>query len=375
MAESSQEKTEEATPKRRREARKRGQVPRSRELSTAAVVAAAVMAMNSSGAELVDSMARLMRRCLQIEPTILNDPERIVRLFGEQLMNGFLSVAVVLGATLLAALVAPALIGGFNFSADAIKPDFSRIDPLKGLGRMASSHALVELGKSLLKFSLIGAIGALYIWLHRADFSALAQREVASACGQAVRMAFGLFAWLTGALVLIAAIDAPYQVWSYTKQLRMSRQEVRDEMKDSEGKPEVKARIRRLQAEMAKQRMMETVPTADVVVTNPTHYAVALKYAAGKMRAPRVVAKGADYLADAIREVAREHRIPLVAAPPLARALYRGVNLDKEIPPQLYAAVAKVLTYVYQLKYWRGGVMPEMPDIGDIEGGAPDPER
>lgn len=372
---STQDRTEKATPKRQRDARKRGQVARSRELSTAAVVALAVLVLSKSGHSMAQSGAELMRASMQFDAGLIADPKRIVLLFGERLLQGFQAAAPVLGATLVAALFAPALLGGWNFSGEALKPDFSRINPLKGLGRMFSSKGLVELGKSLLKFGLIAAIGASYVWLHRSEFGALARRDVAEASGEAVGLALSMLSWMCGALLLIAAVDAPYQLWSYLKQLRMTKQEVRDEMKESEGRPEVKAKIRRLQAEMSRRRMMEAVPQADVVVTNPTHYAVALKYTVGKMRAPKVVAKGAGEIAATIRELAKQHRVPLVSAPPLARALYRGVNIEREIPPQLYAAVAKVLTYVYQLKQWRGGTpMPQLAELGDIKGGEPDPQ-
>lgn len=373
MSDSAQEKTEKPTPKRKQDARKKGQVPRSRELNTAAVVAAGVMALSSSSQRLATMFTDLMRNSLQIEPGVLADPSRLAPVLGSRLFDALMAVAPILGATLVAAIAAPALIGGFNFSVEALKPDFSRMNPISGLGRMFSARALVELGKSLLKFGMIAAIGAFYVWGRRAEFGALSGRDIYGSIRFMADITMGMLTWMTGALVAIALIDAPYQLWTYMKQLRMSRQDIRDEMKQSEGEPEVKQRIRRLQHEMARGRMAETVPTADVVVTNPTHYAVALKYSPGKHRAPIVVAKGADELAATIREIAREHKVPLVSAPPLARALYRGVNLEREIPPQLYAAVAKVLTYVYQLKRWRGGTpMPELAELGEIENGHPD---
>ena len=203
----------------------------------------------------------------------------------------------------------------------------------------------------------------------------LAAEEVERGIADGLSVLLGAMGWMALALAAIAVLDAPYQLWSYARKLRMSRQEVRDEAKQSEGRPEVKAKVRQLQMQMSRRRMMEKIPGADVVVTNPTHYAVALKYDGKGMRAPRVVAKGAGEVAAVIRELAREHRVPLVSAPPLARALYRAVDLEKEIPGDLYAAVAQVLTYVYQLKAWRGGSRPpQAPDIGPVPGGEPDPE-
>jgi len=375
VAESSaQDRTEEATPKRKRDARKRGQVPRSRELSTAAVVGVAVLILTVSGSRVASGALSFMRSALHIDAAMLSEPRQAAVIAGHQLSQGLWVVAPILGATIAAALIAPALLGGWNFSIEAIQPDFSRVNPARGLGRVFSTQGLFELAKSVAKFTMLGAVGAAFVWQHRAELSGLGLQAADAAAGHVSRLVISCLGWMAMALAGIAAVDAPYQRWNYMKQLRMSKQEIRDEYKQSEGRPEVKARIRRIQHEMAKRRMMEKVPTADVVVTNPTHYAVALKYTSGSMRAPVVVAKGAHVLAATIRELAQHHRIPLVSAPPLARALYREVDLDAEIPVPLYAAVAQVLTYVYQLRKWSGGIRPPEPDIGDIPGGEPDPE-
>lgn len=369
-----QDRTEKPTPKRLRDARKRGQVPRSRELSTAAVVGVAVMMLSSGGARMGRAALQLMREGLQIDPVELLDPGRVVVRFASALRFSLLAVSPVLVGTVFAALLAPWLLGGWNFSASALKPDFSRINPLSGLARMVSLKALVELAKSVAKSALIGVIGALYVMRHLNEISVLGLEAPTAAAIHLLRMTLSVLLWMTAALLLIALLDAPYQRWSYMKQLRMTRQEVRDELKESEGRPEIKARVRRQMQQMAQKRMMEKVPGADVVVTNPTHYAVALQYTAGKMRAPVVVAKGAGEIAATIRQLAREHRVPLLSSPPLARALYRSVNLDREIPVALYAAVAQVLTYVYQLRSWRGGTPPAVPNIDHVPGGDPDPE-
>jgi flagellar biosynthetic protein FlhB len=375
MAASDQDRTERATPKRKRDARKRGQVPRSRELSAAGEIGAAALAMVASGPHIANGAADLMRQLLSFDATALADPWALPRLFGHACMQGMMLCVPIFGACVVAALVAPALMGGWNFSAQALRFDFSRLNPASGLGRMFSSQGAVELLKGLAKLAWIGGIGGLYLWKHHAALVGLSAEPSAAGITDGAALVFGAGTWLALAMIAVAGIDVPYQLWSYAKNLRMSRQEIRDEMKQSEGRPEVKAKVRRLQYEISKRRMMQKIPAADVVVTNPTHYAVALKYSSEDMRAPRVVAKGSGEIAAVIRELAREHRVPLVSAPPLARALYRGVNLDQEIPAGLYAAVARVLTYVYQLRAWRGGTPPPMlPQIGDVPGGEADPE-
>lgn len=372
MADSSGERTEQPTPKRLRDARRQGQVPRSRELSTAAVVGAAVLVIGN-GAHIADSATGLLRRSLQIEPGALTDPQQMPVMLGEVLLKGMLILTPLFAGTFVAALVAPVLLGGWNFSPGAMVPDFSRLNPASGIGRVFSVQGLFELVKSIAKFLLIGAVMGLFLWRHLGEIMGFGYQAGELAIAQLFGLVVGIMEWGAAALVLIAAIDAPYQRWQYLRQLKMTRQEVRDEYKQSEGRPEVKARIRRLQQEMSRQRMMEKVPTADVVVTNPTHYAVALKYESARNRAPVVVAKGAGEVAASIRELAAKNRVPLVSAPPLARALYRGVDLDQEIPVPLYAAVAKVLTYIYQLRNWQGGNRPTLADLGDIPGGEPDP--
>ncbi len=369
---SSQDKTEKATPKRQRDARKRGQVARSRELSTGLVVGATVLAIMGMGHGFAGKGLSFMRQSLTLEVGLLDDPHAQVVLLFRRLLDALLMIAPIAGVAAIAAIAAPTLLGGFNFSSEAFQPKFSRINPLAGLGRMFSSTALVELGKSLLKFGALGAVGGLSIWSHRDELMLLSSLDVASGIKAALSLSLSTLVWMTGALIVVAFVDAPYQWWKNMKELRMTKQEVREEMKESDGRPEVKSRIRQLQHQMARQRMMDKIPGADVVITNPTHYAVAIRYSAGKMRAPIVVAKGAGVIAAAIRELATQHKVPLVSAPPLARALYRSVELDREIPGQLYQSVAQVLTYIYQL---RAGGIVRAPDLSaPVPGGEPDPE-
>jgi flagellar biosynthesis protein FlhB len=375
MADSSQDKTERATPRRKREARKRGQVPRSRELTTAAVVCAGAVGAMGAGHRIASGGAGLMQELLSFDPASLSQPGMMPVLFGRACMQALMLCLPLLLACFCAALVAPILLGGWNFSVQALRPDFSRLNPANGLGRIFSSQGGMELLKGLVKVGWIGGVGAIYLWGHREVLAGLSREPGAAGIVAGAGLVLGAGVWLSMALAAVAAIDVPYQLWSYGRRMRMTKQEVRDEHKQSEGRPEVKARVRRAQMEMSKRRMMQKVPDADVVVTNPTHYAVALKYSGGSMRAPRVVAKGAGEIAAVIRDLAREHRVPLVSAPPLARALYRGVELDQEIPAALYAAVARVLTYVFQLRAWRGGTPPPAePVIGDVPGGEPDTE-
>lgn len=372
MSDSAEEKTLPATEKRKRDAREKGQVPRSRELSTAVVMGAGAFLLVAWGGALGERAYQFMRDALSFDATRLTDPTRMPSIIGGGIRDGLLTVAPIFAATFVAALIAPMLIGGWNLSSKALQPDFSRLNPVAGFGRMFSSNSLVELGKSIAKFVIVGFVAWLSWWGDRGELLGLGVEPSTQAIGHGLSMVGSTFVWMCAALGLIAFIDVPWQLWSYAKQLKMSRQEIKQEYKQSEGSPEVKGRIRRLQAELAQRRMMEKVPTADVIVTNPTHYAVALKYTAAKNRAPIVVAKGVDAVAAAIRDKAGEHRIPLVEAPPLARALYRGCDLDDEIPGPLYAAVAQVLTYVYQLKAWKGGERPKLPTVGDVPGGEPD---
>ncbi len=375
----SQDKTERATPKRIRDARKRGEVARSRELASLIVVGGGVITLMLLSAPLATGGARWMQRALSPDPQMLSRPADMTHHFASLIFGGFALALPLLIVGFLAGIVAPLLLGGWNFSNEALKPDFKRINPLSGIGRMFSMQSLVELAKTLLKALALGAIAAIYIATRLDEIMALGRQAAGPAMAGGLKIVLGCLGWTLAGLLLIALIDAPYQLWSYAKKLRMTRQEVRQEHKEAEGAPEVKGRQRQLQAQISQRRMMEAVPTADVIVVNPTHYAVALKYDAGKMRAPKVVAKGADLIALSIRELARQHRIPIVEAPPLARALYRGAQIDDEIPANLYSAVAQVLTYIYQLRSWRqktgaAGERPALPRIGDVPGGEPDPQ-
>jgi len=361
---SDQERTEEPTAKRLSEAREKGQIPRSRELNTLAMLLTGSVAMFMFGDHLMDSLWRLMESDFRLSRKDLFETSAI----GEHLRHDFWVTGKLLAPflllTVVVALAAPTALGGWNFSSSAFSPKLDKLNPFKGLARMFSVQALSELIKAMLKFTLIAGVTALLFRHYFDDFLALNRQSLAPAMAQATHLLMWCLLLLCASLGVIAAIDAPFQWWSWKRQLRMTKQEVRDEMRDIEGKPEVKSRIRSLQMEMARRRMMEEVPKADVVVTNPTHFAVALKYDQSRMGAPRVVAKGSDLIAAQIRNLAKGASVPLLEAPRLARAIYFSTDLGREIPAGLYLAVAQVLAYVYQLKTSRmfGGDIPQAPD-------------
>ncbi|CAG1772267.1 partial Flagellar biosynthetic protein FlhB, partial [uncultured bacterium] len=277
----------------------------------------------------------------------------------------------ILLVALIAAFVAPMALGGWLLSTQALEPDFGRTNPMKGIARIFSTHGLAELGKAIAKSLVIGLVGYWVITHYWDESLGLVTESLLSGTTHMVQLIGWAFLTVTASMALIVAIDVPFQLWEYHRKLRMTKEEVRQEMKESEGDPQLKGRIRSMQREMARRRMMGEVPKADVIVTNPTHYAVALRYDEKSMRAPRVIAKGTYLLAERIRELGVENNIPVLRTPPLARALYKHAELDQEIPTALFAAVAEVLAYVYQLRSYNkaGGVMPELPqDIPVPEG-------
>ena len=365
MAESGAERTEQATPKRLDEARKKGQVPRSTELSIAAVCVAAAAAIYTLGGSAAGKLAELMRGSLT-----LSAQEAVGEgVIWPALMNAGLHalwiILPILGATFIAALAAPLAIGGWNISGQALIPQFSRLNPAAGLGRMFSARGTVELGKGIAKVLIVSAIGWVLLKGMTPQMMGLSSEPLEGAISHSAALAGYALLVLTFGLVAIAAFDVPFQLWQHSRDLKMTREEIKEEYKESEGSPETRGRIREAQRALARGRMMQEVPKADVVITNPTHFAVALRYDEKRNRAPVVVAKGTDLLAARIREIAAENGVPLVAAPPLARALYRSVELGHEVPAALYVTVAQVLTYVYQLKaaVARGAAPPPPPVI------------
>ena len=367
--ENGQEKTELPSEKRMRDAREKGDVPRSRELATVAVFGAGVASLLAMGGGVTARAKDWMRGAMSPDLGLLDNPQHLFGHFGELLLGLLLILAPLIIATLAACFVAPAVMGGFNFATKGLVPDLKKLNPLAGLKRIYGPEGLAELLKSLLRVLLVGGAATLFLWPAMPRLRAMLHEPLERAAAGGLTFALWMLMATAAALLLLALADAPYQKWNWRRKLMMTRQEMREEMKESEGRPEVKGRIRQLQHEMSQRRMMEDIPTADVIVVNPTHYAVALKYEGGAMRAPRVVAKGIDEMALRIREVGKQHRVALVEAPPLARVLYREAEIGQEIPVKLYAAVAQVLSYVYQLRDWRAGTpQPQLADLGVVEG-------
>jgi flagellar biosynthetic protein FlhB len=363
--ENGQEKTEQPSGKRIEQAREQGQVPRSIELSAAAVMLLAGGGLHFMGSHLGTQLHDLMRAGLSLSHEDTTDESRAVNIFAGELMHAMLVCAPLLGLTLAAAFLAPIAIGGWNMSFQVLAPNFDKLNPLNGFKRMFSSRSFTELAKAFAKFIFIALVSVWLLKGHTAELMGLSSEPIESALSHAAAIIGNAFLVLAGTMGLIAAIDVPLQLWQHNKGLMMSRQELKEEHKESDGSPEMKGRIRRAQQELARRRMMAEVPKANVIVTNPTHFAVALRYDEKHMRAPIVVAKGADEIAARIREVATQNNVPIFEAPPLARALHRHVDLNGEIPSNLYVAVAQVLTYIYQVKAARnyGAVWPQRPSI------------
>lgn len=361
------ERTELPSEKRLREAREQGNIPRSRELATAAVFGAGVLAITGFTPTLARGALGWMKIALSPDPELYKHPDQLFGHVGSLLIQLLWVVLPIVVICVLAGFIGPVLMGGLRFSNKALMPDFKRLDPMAGLKRLYGAESIAELLKSLLRVICVGGAAVLCLKLGVSQLRELLTMPLEQGVRTGLGFAGTLLFACAGALMLLAAIDAPYQKWNWLRKLKMTRQELREEMKESEGRPEVKGRIRQMQHQLSQRRMIEDVPTADVVLVNPTHYAVALKYDADRMGAPRVVAKGVDEVALRIREVAEAHRVAIVSAPPLARALYRESQLGREIPVRLYTAVAQILSYVYQLRAWRNGMLPDHPDMPSID--------
>jgi flagellar biosynthetic protein FlhB len=363
MAEDSDlEKTEPASPRRLEQAREEGQVPQSRELSAFFVLMAGAGTLWVAGSWLAQRIGGAVSRGLTFDRTAAFDTAALPTAFVALAWDALTAIAPLLLILVVAALAGPFMLGGLNFSSKALALDWTRLDLLKGFGRMFSMQSVGELVKGILKALLVGGV-VVWVVLHEKDhlFALMGQPLEAGLQSMGRTILFSTLV-IVGSMFLIVAADVPFQLWQYYSKLRMTKEEVRKEMKELEGDPQLKARIRSQQREIARRRMMAAVPKAQVVVTNPTHFAVALAYDE-KMPAPRVVAKGRGIIAQRIRDIAQEHGVPLLEAPPLARALYAHTELDDVIPAALYRAVAEVMAYVYQLNAYlaRGGKAPAMP--------------
>jgi flagellar biosynthetic protein FlhB len=371
MAESEMggERTEEPSQRRLQEARERGQIPRSRELTNFATMIGGSVALVAVGGTLAGHLSQMMRRSLIIDAKSLRTTDAMSASLGDAAISAVTAVLPVFGALVGMVLLASVVLGGWNFSTKALAPDFSRLSPLAGLKRLFGLHGVSELAKALLKCLVVGAVCAGIVSWILGDVLSLARMAPRDAIARGAGLMGGAFVWLCASLALVAIVDVPLQLFQFKRALRMTRQELRDEAKELDGRPEIKQRIRQMQQTVARRRMMHKVPTADVLIVNPTHFAVALKYDSKKMRAPVVVAKGVDLVAANIRRIAEEHRVPVFESPKLARALYRSTDLNKEIPSGLYVAVAQILSYIFRVRTLNPTIAARVvrpdPKVGD----------
>ena len=354
-SESGADKTEDPTEKRKKDSREKGEIARSKELNTLAIMLAGSAGLLIFGGALAQDLMELMRYNFSLSREVLLNPDSMGAFLLHSGKIALIAVQPVLITLLIAALVGPISLGGWLFAAGSLAPKFSRMNPAAGIKRMFSAKALVELLKALAKFFIILIVALLVLKSDIDDLLRIAHEPLELAVIHSLQVVGWSALWMACGLILIAAVDVPVQLWESHQKLLMTKQEVRDEHKDQEGRPEVKQRIRQVQREMSQRRMMAAIPDADVIITNPTHYAVALKYDPEKGGAPMLLAKGSDFLALKIREIGTKHNILLLESPALARSIYYSTELEQEIPAGLYLAVAQVLAYVYQNRQYQAG--------------------
>ena len=354
-SESGADKTEDPTEKRKKDSREKGEIARSKELNTLAIMLAGSAGLLIFGGALAQDMMELMRYNFSLSRDVLLNPDSMGAFLLHSGKIALIALQPVLLTLLIAALVGPISLGGWLFAAGSLAPKFSRMNPAAGIKRMFSAKALVELLKALAKFFIILIVALLVLKSDIDDLLRIAHEPLELAVIHSLQVVGWSALWMACGLILIAAVDVPVQLWESHQKLLMTKQEVRDEHKDQEGRPEVKQRIRQVQREMSQRRMMAAIPDADVIITNPTHYAVALKYDPEKGGAPMLLAKGSDFLALKISEIGAKHNILLLESPALARSIYYSTELEQEIPAGLYLAVAQVLAYVYQIRQYQAG--------------------
>lgn len=345
-----EDKTEQPSAKRLKESREKGQVARSKDFNATVILLFTAVGFLLFGKQLSLHLADMMRQSFEFDTRILITPSAmLVRLY-VLAKAGLLALGPILIVIFLLSLGAPLLMGGWVFSGQVLQPKMSRLSPLKGFKRMVSLKGLVEMLKSLVKFILVASVAVVVLKAQVPSLLALSNVPLETAIINGGLIIIKSFLFISASLILIAAVDVPFQLYEHNKAIKMTKQELRDEYKETEGKPEVKSAIRRAQHEIAKRRMMNEIPKASVVLTNPTHYAVAIRYQQKGQRAPVVVAKGKDLIAFQINKEAKNHHVPIISVPPLARAIYFSTKLNAEIPRGLYVAVAQVLAYVFQLR-------------------------
>jgi flagellar biosynthetic protein FlhB len=363
--ENGQDKTEDPTDKRKKDSREKGEIARSKELNTVAIMIVGAGGLLAFGGSMAEMMMQLMRDNFTISREAIMDERSMGIMLMASGKAAVLSLQPLLIALMLASIIGPISLGGWLFAAGSMAPKFSRMNPAAGLKRMFSAKALIELLKSLAKFLIVLAVAIVVLMKDKDDLVSIAHEPIEMAVIHSLQLVGWSTLWMAFGLIIIAAVDAPVQLWEAHKKLLMTKQEVRDEHKDNEGRPEVKQRIRQLQRDMSQRRMMSAIPEADVIITNPTHYAVALKYDADKGGAPMLLAKGSDFMALKIREIGGQHGILLLESPALARSIYYSTELDQEIPAGLYLAVAQVLAYVYQIRQYHAGRGKRPNPLGD----------
>ncbi len=368
MIDDSQERTEQATPKKEKESKERGLVARSKDFNSFVVLFFGCVSFIVFGKYIMLKTQLLFKQFFSFDAQNLQDSGSMLVNLKMGFVSGFYILLPVAILILVASLVGSYLMGGWSFSWGNVAPKFERLDPIKGLARIVSLKGVMELVKSILKVSLVFiAMFVIYAVFFK-RIVGLGLFELNNGLSVAGNIMIYSFFILVCSLIVVCMFDVPFQIWDFRRQLMMTKQEVRDEYKETEGKPEVKSKLRSMQREMAARRMMEEIPKADVIITNPTHYAVALKYDEGKMKAPIVIAKGADNIAMKIIELGKKHSIPTISAPPLARSIFFHTEIGAAIPQKLYVAVAQVLAYIHQLKQYRRGKMkrPKLPTKYDI---------
>lgn len=350
-----QDKTEEATPRRLQKAREEGQIPRSRELTTSSILVLGTFGILIFGGYIADTLLGVLHYNFELERATVFDPQLMFKQLGYSFLKALLSLLPLFAILLVAAVVGPMALGGWLFSGKSIQPKLSRMNPISGLKRMFSVKSLVELAKAIGKISVVLFVAFITLNFYKMQILNLNIEGLESGIQHSLSIALWCAIFMSVSTILIVLIDVPFQVWDHAKKLKMSLQEVKDELKEVMGNPQLKAKVRQMQREISNQRMMQAVPQADVIITNPTHYSVALKYDPENMQTPILLAKGVDYAAFRIRDIAREHKIELVSSAVLARAVYHTTEVDAEIPNGLYLAVAQVLAYVFQLRNFRKG--------------------
>lgn len=357
------EKTEKPTPRRIDQAREEGNVPKSRELAIFAILILGFTGFWVFSNWFLSKIEALARKGLKLNSYITNNPKLIVSHLGDMFTDGIFLISPIFVILIIASFISPLALRSIIFSTKALMPKFSRLDPIEGIKRLFSLMSFVELGKAILKTILLGGIGLFLLWKYRNEILVLNNEDVYLAIRHSGSLIIWLIMIVVSSLIIVVAIDVPFQIWNYYEKLKMTIEEIKKEMKEMEGNPHVKAKRRAIASQLSRGQMMSAVPNADVIVTNPTHYAIALSYKEG-MSAPKVVAMGVDNIALKIREVAKNNKIAIIEAPPLARALYKYTDVNQEIPQEFYQSVAEVIGYVYQLKKWEktGGQYPMPPE-------------